>query len=296
MELSKAILNTLAYFNFFDYPLTMSEVWQFLFWPNGQRVSLEQVATELEMLRNNGKISLVRGFYCCYGREQNIEIREDRHRLSIKKIRLARREAQRLSHLPSVLGVAVSNSLSLRNSRQGGDIDFFVITKNNAVWQTRGITAGYAAAWDKRPHISFKENKLCLCLFAAEQALDLEEYLLPEENNMPDVVRIYWMATLKPLIGNEAVWEKFYRANQWVNKFLPNLKFRFNGEKETNAFIAPAFSEKILSHIQIKLLPDSLKQKIGQGSEVVTSFGVIKLHQNNGRREIRDRFMEKYMM
>ena len=51
--IDRAILNTLAYFNLFDYPLTMSEVWQFLFWPNGQRMSLEQVATELETLRNN---------------------------------------------------------------------------------------------------------------------------------------------------------------------------------------------------------------------------------------------------
>ena len=251
--LNIAILNTLRYFDLFDYPLTMNEVWQFLFlpctfaneqsgggWPNGQGMSLEQVANELESLCHDGTLSLVRGFYCLNGREQNIETREARHHLSIDKMRLARSEAQRLMCIPDVLGVAVSNSLSLRNSRQSGDIDFFVITKDNAVWQTRGVAASYAAVFDKRPHLNFKENKLCLCLFAAEHALDLEEYLLPEENNIPDVVRIYWMATLKPLVGEEAVWQKFYRANQWMNKFLPNLQFRFNGGQEKNVAMSPS--------------------------------------------------------
>lgn len=293
MDLSKAILITITYFDLFDYPLTLTEVWQWLYRPNGALVPLNQVAEELESLRQNQRVVLVKGFYCLPGREQNADRRQERYRWSIEKTRLARREAERLMLMPGVLAVAVSNSLAYRNSRQSGDIDFLVITKSGAVWQARALTAGYAALFDKRPRPFFKENKLCLCLFAAESALNLEKYLLPLENNLPDVVRIYWLATLKLLVGPEAVWKKFYSANQWVNNFLPNLQFRFNGQPEIFSASAPSFFEKILSRLQIKFLPESLKEKIGQGSEVVTSFEIIKLHQHNERREIRERFREK---
>lgn len=313
MDTKTAILNTLTYFDLFDYPLTLVEVWQFLFLPNSSEILLNQVAEELELLRQNHQVSFERGFYCLAGREQIIDTRETRHRLSIKKMRIARREAKRIMLIPGVLAVAVSNSLSFRNSRQGGDIDFFIITKDNAVWQSRGLVAGYAAVFDKRPRGDLKENKLCLCMFATESALNLEPYLLPSENNIPDVVRIYWLATLKSLAGDEAVWDKFYGANQWVNNFLPNLpscassytkvsedkkamEDRSDGRQKKYSVIVPSFLEKILSNIQIKFLPNVLKQKIGQGNEVVTSFGVIKLHQNNGRREIRELFSKKCLI
>lgn len=308
MELSKSILNTLRYFDLFEYPLTLTELWQFLFlprplvnepkgggWPNSSPVPFNDVAEELELLQRKEQISFVRGFYCLLGREQNIDTRRTRHRISIQKMCLARREARWLMAIPGVVGVAVSNSLSYRNSRQGGDIDFFIITKDNNVWQSRFLAASYAALFDKRPKPQSKENKLCLCLFASLSALDLEAYLLPPEKNIPDVVRIYWMATLKPLAGDEQVWEKFYGANQWINNFLPNFNFLFKGEKEIPSLILPNFFEKILSNIQIKLLPDLLKQRMGQGSEVVTSFKVIKLHQNNGRSDIREQFIKKYV-
>lgn len=295
-DLTKAILNTVNYFDLFEYPLTATEVWQFLFWPNGPPVPLNGVAEELEWLQKNHQISFERGFYCLFGREVNIDTREACHRISIEKMRLAQREAQRLMNVPGVVGVAVSNSLSLRNSRQSGDIDFFIITKDNTIWQSRALAAGYAALFDKRPKPQSKENKLCLCLFASLRALDLEAYLLPPEKNIPDVVRIYWMATLKPLAGNEQIWQKFYADNQWINKFLPNLPSyakATDGRQEKYQAITPSVFEKILSNIQIKLLPDALKQRMGQGSEVVTSFEVIKLHQNNGRSDIREKFIKK---
>lgn len=305
-ELKTAILNTITYFDLFDYPLTLTEVWQFLFWPNGSPAPLNLVAEELELLRQNNKILFSRGFYCLSGREQNVGSREERYRLSISKMRLARIEARRLMMIPGVCGVAVSNSLSFRNSRLGGDIDFFIITKNNSVWQSRALVAGYAAVFDKRPRAGLKENKLCLCMFTAVSALDLEKYLLPPENNIPDVVRIYWLATLKPLAGDEQVWDKFYGDNQWINNFLPNLQFaslrpRQGGGSnpehlEDEPVVAQSILEKILSGLQIKLLPEALKEKIGQDNEVVTSFNIIKLHQNNDRRAIRERFAKKCLI
>ncbi len=293
MELSKAILNTITYFDLFDYPLTMTEVWRFLFLPNGSPVSLNLVAEELEVLCQNHQVLFKRGFYCLSSREAIIETREERHRLSIPKMRIAEREAERLMAIPGVCGVAVSNSLSFRNSRQSGDIDFFVITENNAVWQSRFFAASYAALFDKRPRLGKKADQLCLCFFTTKQALNLESYMLPQHNGVPDVVRIYWQATLKPMAGKQELWSRFFSANQWIKKFLPNIPFATIVHKEQARASPQSWFENAVSKLQMIALPAALKKETGHG-DVVTSANTIKLHQNNGRHEIREHFRKRY--
>ncbi len=289
-----AILNTFTYFDLFDYPLTSVEAWKFLFWPNGQAVRFEEIMVALDGLSQAGKIEFRDGFYYLAGRVEIINLRALRHRLSIPKMQLARREARRLMRFPGTLGVAINNSLAYRNSRVGGDIDFFIITRANAIWQARGAAAAYTAFFDKRPRPTLKQNQICLCFFAALSALNLESYLLPDEYGLPDIDFIYRLAMMKPICGDGSVWDKFYAANQWLARFLPNLQFKFAGEMETRAAASvPSGLERILSKLQINFLPRAMRLAMNQGREVVTSFEIIKLHQNNGRAEIRERFLKR---
>lgn len=293
-DLKTAILKTMIYFDGLDYPLTAFEVWKFLFWPGGPVVALEAIVAELNLAVQQGTIEEGRGYYFLAGRASLIMTRQERHRLSIKKMARARAEAKRFLFSPGLVGVAVVNSLALRNSRPTGDLDFFLVTAPGQVWESRLFTTAYSAALDKRTRSGKKQDQNCLCVYVSTQALNFEKFLLPEKNNLPDVDFIYWLATLAPLEGRAELWQSFRRANQWLEQYLPNLNF---GHPENvlppPKMVTAGLIERLSRCLELAVLASPLRLLSNTGTAVVYSDEVIKLHQNDGRERIRARFFEQ---
>jgi predicted nucleotidyltransferase len=307
-NLEKSILSTVAYFDILDYPLTVVEIWKWLYrisdlnsqsFAKNIKSKIEEgeiSLAEVKKILDNSEIlkSLVenrRGFYFLKNRGNLLATRQTRYVLAEKKIRKAKWIAGFLKFLPGVKMIALCNSLAWTNAKEESDIDFFIVTARNKIWTTRFLAAGFLQMFGLRPLENKTKNKICLSFFADEDSLNLEPLAL----NQLDVYLIYWVAQLVPLYDREEIYQKFWQANTWVKNFLPNVFQRdamAASGKRRPAGKADA-AEKIFRRIQIKMLPKKLKEMANRDSQVVITDKILKFHVNDRREEYREKWLKR---
>ena len=103
------ILNTITYFDVFDYPLTLNEVYTYLYTGGmeGSNYSLEEISETLETSEKLNKIITTQGgFYFLKGREEIIQTRLDHYNLADKKFKIALRAIKLLKYCPGIKMIA----------------------------------------------------------------------------------------------------------------------------------------------------------------------------------------------
>jgi hypothetical protein len=211
-EIESATKKTVIWFSLFNYPLTVTELWQWLW--SSEKISYREINDYV----GSGKVYQVAPFILLKGEEENLEIRAERYLHAVRKQRKAKRATWWLSWMPWVEGVALCNSLGYQNARDESDIDFFIITKPNSVWLTRLLAVAMLKILGQRPSEEHGRDTLCLSFYITSDNLSLEEIILPNG----DPYLTYWITQLNPLFGRGPVWAQFFGANEWVKKFLPN--------------------------------------------------------------------------
>ncbi len=293
-NLEKSILATIAYFDVFDYPLTIVEIWKWLYEKDfgGNSLSVGTIWKELE---NNQLIkSLVesrQGFYFLKNRGDLVELREARYVLGAKKIKRARKVARFLKFIPGIKMIAICNSLAWANAREESDIDFFIVTTSNKIWTTRFWAAGVLQIFGLRPNRKSNRDKICLSFFVDEASLNLE----PLSASAPDVYLVYWIVQLHPLFDSGGVYQNFWQSNNWVKKFLPNV-FPKGGKAKNDKIYSPGaagFMEKFFHWLQLKILPKNLRAMANLDSKVVITDKVLKFHSNDRRDEYKKMWEER---
>ncbi|MEK7072331.1 MAG: hypothetical protein AAB969_02065 [Patescibacteria group bacterium] len=127
--LEKSILSTICYFDIFDYPLTLLEVWQWLFTdsPINQKVDLLTVKKTLEDSQYlNDKLSFKDGFYFLKNRDDIVLTRLKRYVISGNKNKIAKHGVGALKFLPFIKLVGLCNNSGNNNIRADSDIDLFI--------------------------------------------------------------------------------------------------------------------------------------------------------------------------
>lgn len=219
--LGEAILRTLAYFDVFDYPLTPTELWRWL-WPDPQqpvsKVTPEDVQTAITGNELADQISRVDGFVVLAGRETLVKTRADRRATNERKWKRAESAARFLELVPFVKMVAVANTLAINNARSASDIDFFIVTSSQHIWIARFIVTGIINLLGWRRHGTKITNRICLSFYVTTAALDLA----PLKSTEPDPHFTFWAAQMVPLLDDGKTYEQFRTANPWVTAALPN--------------------------------------------------------------------------
>ncbi|MFA5413745.1 MAG: nucleotidyltransferase domain-containing protein [Patescibacteria group bacterium] len=292
--MEKSILATIAYFDVFNYPLTVTEIWKWLYSKEESRDGSPTIGEIWKNLENNQSLkSLVnsrRGFYFLKNRDDLVEIREARYVLAVKKIKRARRVVKFLKFIPGIKMIALCNSLAWTNAREESDIDFFIVTDKNKIWTARFWSAGFLQIFGLRPSKKNTRDKICLSFFADYDSLNLES--LATES--PDIYLIYWVAQLQPLFDRGGMYNKFWQANAWIKKFLPNVFPRDEvNEISENRPGKIGLGEKFFRWMQLKLMPKSLKDMANRDSRVVVSDHMLKFHANDRREEYKKMWEEK---
>src|SRR3989344_9509021 len=108
----KNILQTLAYSDIFDYPLSQEEIWRFLILK--EKISKKEFKTDIKNISK--KIILKNNLYCLNGREQIIDKRIKREKESLIKIKIAQKIASIFSVIPTIYLIGVSGALAMKNS------------------------------------------------------------------------------------------------------------------------------------------------------------------------------------
>lgn len=216
--LNESILKVVAYFDIFNYPVTMEEVHQFL----DQTVSNEELEMEVGRLLNKQMIWQLGRFYSLRNDPKLEQRRVTGNRMAVERLKTARRISRVLAWCPYIRGIGISGSLSKNFAYEGSDFDFFLITAANRLWIARTFQ-----------HIFIKgfswlglRRLCCLNYYIDEQALEIQER---------NIFTATEVVTLLPARGRQS-FQKFFSSNQWVYDFVPNAIFKNVPSKEISAW------------------------------------------------------------
>ncbi|MFA6304481.1 MAG: hypothetical protein WCV73_01460 [Patescibacteria group bacterium] len=300
-ELQKSIIKTLVYFDIFDYPLTVMEIYKWLYLPAGsagQTYSLSEIQTALLSLNDN--IATKDGFYFLSGRQELIAKRLFKYGLAENKFKRAIKFIKILRFIPFIKMIAVCNSLAYSNSNQTGDIDLFIITQNNRLWLTRLLTVGFLKILGVRPKAISKQDTIDANFFLSEDSLSIENLKISPN----DIYLAYWIEQLVPIYNQNKAYQKFQTANDWIKKSLPN-SFGYNvhdrrqvkinwlvnvGQLLLSALLSYNFLEERAKKIQLKIMPTDLKKMLNIDTRVMAGQNVLKFHREDRREEYQYRF------
>ncbi|MDB5393577.1 MAG: hypothetical protein JWM91_1083 [Rhodospirillales bacterium] len=200
-----AICSTIAYFDVFDFPVTLLETHRYL---HGMRCGptdiLQAVSSGMlieRYLECDGE------YFALRGRSALFEVRRVRQDLSQRQWKTARLLGRFLATLPNVRMVAMTGSLAAGNFAPGGDIDFLLITDAGTMWRTRALCRVLARL----------DDKLGKGLFCPNTFLSAAALRLPRKS-LYDAQELSQMIPLFGLVEYEAV----RRANAWTEEWLPN--------------------------------------------------------------------------
>lgn len=226
----KNILSTLAYFDLFNYPLTMEEVYFFL----PVKVNFEEFEYALLGLAIDRLIFKFDHFYTLKNDYFLTERRQKGNAKAAEMISIARNVGALLIRFPYVRGVAISGSLSKNFADDDSDIDLFIITAKNRLWIARTIMH----CFKKLTFLIKKEHYFCMNYY-----IDEEDLLIHEQN----IYTATEVATLMPLHG-DTVFEQFYTANAWTRSFLPNKCLRLATAKPVKRFFLKKLVEVLFNN------------------------------------------------
>lgn len=276
-EILIKVKKILIFFDLFDCPLTLFEIYSYL----EKKIKLSEL---LDIITSDGAyLGQKNGFYFLPGRENIVDVRAQRYNYSRRKYKSANNFIRVLKHLPFIKVVALANSIGTHNLRDGSDIDLFIISSPRRIWITRFVLAGAAKLLNRRPTSSNKRDKICLSFYITIKNLCLDNLMLPGG----DPYFYYWLRSLVLLYNKDEVYQKFLAANN-LDK---SQKYVGTYTKKTG-FKSPIFNflELVLKKIQLIIMSPALKQAMNNSTGVVVNDNVLKLYLRDNRQE----YAEKY--
>lgn len=294
-DMQKAIIQTLAFFDIFDYPLTSWETWKYLY---GKKAEYTETFFQLQELLREGRICEEQGMYFFPGRENIAALRRKRYNFAETKYKRALFAARLISLVPFVRTLCVCNSLSYSNASPESDIDFFIVTEKKRIWTVRFFSIALMKLFRLRISHEVKQDKICLSFFLASDSFHLKHIALPEN----DTYLLYWISLLSPLYDEAGTLKNFWNMNSSLLSGLPNVFpkslsprrtlrraamrsiVKHGIEKLLRGSVGNAL-ENFLRGIQRKIMPKPLLELAQTSpSHVVISDSILKFHSNDRRR------------
>lgn len=207
MRLHREILSTLLYYDLWEHPLTLEEIYAFL--PD-EAVSREEFVQFVAREGPGPEVREHQGYYYVTKRSSDVvSKRREKEALARKRWKLARFAAHIIKRFPFVRGVFVSGDLSKNVSSPGSDIDFVVITLPNRLWISRTLLMLF-----KKTVLLNSRKFFCLNSYAALDSMYYSEH---------SIYTAMEIATLKPLY-NPSLFRSYLEANGWIAEYFPNLR------------------------------------------------------------------------
>jgi hypothetical protein len=198
-KLARAVMQTVAYSDIFDYPLTAREIHRYL---TGVHATFEEVALALD----EGLVMQTGDYFTLPGREGLSHIRIQREKRSRKLLPIAIRYGRILGALPYIRMVALTGSLAMLNISKHVDFDYLLVTSPGRVWTARA----FALLLNRLVRSS--GHTICPNLILAETALGWPLHDLYSARELYQMI---------PITGMD-VYQRLLETNQWAREYLPN--------------------------------------------------------------------------
>lgn len=207
-----SVLKTLSYAEVFDFPMKFHELWKYLI----TKEKISKKSLQKILIKEKIMIKKKEGYYFL-SNEKLIAERKERKKYSKEKMRKAIFAAGVLSHIPWIKFIGISGSLSVNNSKENDDIDFFIITEKKRLWITRFLVSLILKSMGRlrKRAQAYVKNRICPNFYLAFENLEIDR----KKRNL---FVAHEVAQLKVLANKESTYEKFMGSNLWINTYLAN--------------------------------------------------------------------------
>lgn len=296
-HIQQSILKTLSFFDLFAQPLTVQEVYRFLYCPPSG-VTLADISQELE---HAPYVTRLDGVYALKDGRATIHSRGEHQRQYIQKMKHAKRATSLISLVPFVRAVFVCNTVGFGVPTEQSDIDIVVIAKDRTIFLTRFLVTMLLSTTRFRRHGRQVQNKICLSFYLSENNLSLQSLAIER-----DVYLQYWIALLIPIYDPDQLHARMLRDNAWVSETLPfactpyipaghirvsdTTLGRFIRHVFSFQFLLPLWrvSEIVSKRLQLWWMKDKLARSREIQTAVIVSDSMLKFHEEDRRVVYRD--------
>ncbi len=295
-KLRQSILRTLAYFDVFGYALTKEELFRYRYTDNPDlRITYTDFVLRLGGVPNKD------GFYFLLGREENVATRQRAVKWFEEKMKIAIRAVKKIRWVPFLRAVFVCNTLAGPGLKEESDIDVFIITRKGRIWLVRFLATLVLKFFRLRTFKNKKKDRVCLSFYVTDDNLNLSKIAIDE-----DIYLMYWLAQLIPIYDPDNLHSSVQRANQWVEKYLPNafVPFELSGRLRVDNGAVSKFLKNLLEKIWGRAYGDLMEKqareaqkvriKMNYGSAgIIINEQMLKFHENDRRSEYSNLWIER---
>jgi hypothetical protein len=217
-QLERLILETVAYYDAMDYPMTEFEIWKYLTNIQGEageeKYSLIDVIRTLRTSENLGrKIERRWGFWHLVGRSWLIEQRLERNKISDQKLKKIVKTVRRLRYVPFVRMVGVTGRVAMKNAEASSDLDVLIVLRHKRIFTGRLLVTGMVQLLGIRRQGNKIKDRICLNYFITDRS---------QEILTKDAFSASEYSFMLTLFGFE-VYREFQKANHWIRRYKPNF-------------------------------------------------------------------------
>lgn len=286
IEINRAIIETLAYFDVFEYPLTYPELYRYL-WRSPKTTLSEIIQTTRQM----DQVIERDGFVMFKDRTSLPRIRQHRYAESELKWNKRRWFIRLLSYLPGVEAIFIVNTFAYHNVQTDSDIDLLIVTKPRAIWATRFYTTLTAKVLSVRPKPTQIKDAVCLSFYVTPTGLT---HLKDLRRDNDDALEAYWLAQAMP-VYDPSGYAKQIAKSEWLMSVLPNnqpVQQHINRSIKhtwlhnvTHTLGKLLLWNKLLKSLQLWIMPKRLKELSGplETGVVVLTDDLLKFHTRDPR-------------
>lgn len=167
--MNTSVFQTLAYFDLFDFPLTLDELEKYLW--RGHLTQQEIIY----ILAHTNKIEGKEGLMFLKDNSRLVNERKKK-RVHAKKLwKKTKRYVELLRMIPFIKMVGVCNNLAFNNPDIESDIDLFIIIKKRRIWLTRLMITGLFHILGVRRHGNKIKGRFCLSFFSHRRSMEYEK-------------------------------------------------------------------------------------------------------------------------
>ncbi len=237
-RLQYAILNTLSYFQVFEYPLTKEEILKYL----PVKCNIVTLEASLGVLASINVIYRIDNYYCLKNDLKLVYRRKQGNKIGRQKLKKANLVARFLGLFPFVEAVCISGSLSKDFALKDSDLDYFIITAPNRMWMARN----FMHLFRKLTFAVNAQKMFCMNYF-----ISIQELMINPQNEFTAIE----LASLKPAFVHTG-WNELITINSpWVSHYLPNA----GKEKSTYPKTKKAFLTRVVEYMINKIGGDKIE-------------------------------------
>ncbi|MBN2306381.1 gamma-glutamylcyclotransferase [Candidatus Peregrinibacteria bacterium] len=299
-ELMKSAMDTIRFFDLFDFPLTPEEVMNYLY-KYGKPLHIKELQATLKHLVEIGRLSSIKGYFVLSGRESLAEIRKARKFIAEKFWNRTKLYGTYMRSVPFTKMIAVCNNLAYNNPSESSDIDLFIVVKPGRMWLARFLITLILHFYGVRRHGNKIAGRFCLSFFVTSDKTHMCEFELPGE----DPYLAYWAKNLRPIFGEKEYLEFQEKNRKWLAEY--GLQFDDTYKKHMYHYeegFVKKLSEWLLGGFLgdqfEKLLKVTLKKKtlrsmknLGVNANVIVTDEILKFHNYDRRKEFLERWQKE---